>query len=235
MALINAYCSIGDVRGQLKDGNARLDEPLLERAINASSRAVDTWCSGALGVAAPRRFWRDSSPTARVWAAETPDTVWTMDFATTDGLIVQTDDDDDGIFETTWTIGVDFQVEPLNGGVAAPGDTPAPAAFWRIVAVGTRRQFPVYARRAGVQVTAPYGWSSEPDEVKAATILKSVSLFSRKDAPFGVAGINDFGPVRITRTDPDVIDLLSGLRKTRPRTLTYSAQRYSLFHRTGRW
>jgi hypothetical protein len=47
----------------------------------------------------------------------------------------------------------------------------------------------------------------------AVPILKAASLFKRKDAPFGVAGINDFGPVRITRTDPDVIDLLRSFRR----------------------
>lgn len=60
-----------------------------------------------------------------------------------------------------------------------------------------------------VQVTARFGWSAVPYQVNEATILKAASLFKRKDAPFGVAGFNEFGAVRITRKDPDVLELLS--------------------------
>lgn len=232
--LVNAYCSDADVRSQMKDPTAKLDGELIEKAINASSRAVDRWCSGGFAVAAPRRFWRDAAVTVKTWVADDPTMVWVEDISTLTGLIVKTDDDGDGVFETTWTIGVDYQVEPLNGGVVAPDDTATPFAFWRIVATGWRR-FPVFDRRAGVQVTARYGWSAVPDEISQATLLKSVSLFLRKDAPFGVAGVNDFGPVRISRSDPDVCDLLSAYKKQRSRTLTYGAQRASLFHSKRGW
>lgn len=234
MPLVNAYCSVDEVRAQMKDPGERLDTDLIEKAINASSRAADRWCSGGFAVAAPRRFWRDATATSRTFVADDPTMVWVEDFSTHTGLIVKTDLDGDGVFETTWTVGVDYQIEPLNGEVVAVGDTATPCAFWRIAAVGSRR-WPQFDRRAGVQVTARFGWSAIPDEVNAATILKSVSLFMRKDAPFGVAGVNDFGPVRISRSDPDVCDLLSAYKKQRSRTVTSGAQRASLFHSRRGW
>lgn len=232
MPLTNAYCLVSDIRGELGDTGTKLDLALLEKAVNASSRAVDRWCSGGLGVVAPRRFWRDAAPTVRMFAVDEPTLAWVEDIASPTGVIVKTDDDADGVYETTWTAGVDYHLAPLNVDVAAPDDTATPYAFWQIAAIGTRG-FPRFSRRAGLQVTAEFGWSSIPEEVKAATILKAVSLFRRKDAPFGVAGVTDFGPVRISRTDPDVIDLLREYRKIRSRTLQYGAQRRSLFHRSA--
>ena len=221
MAVVNGYCATGDVRSQLSDDAARLDLALLERAVNATSRAIDRYCH--------RRFWLDAAPTTRTFRADEPDVVWIDDITKSPGLVVKTDDAGDGTFSTTWAIDVDFGLEPADVDVVADGDTVTPYAFWRITAVGARR-FPVFDRRRGVQVTDRFGWSSIPDEVPQAAILKATSLFRRKDAPFGVAGFGDMGVVRITRQDVDVVDLLDEYVKRRPRRVTYRPQRYSLFH-----
>ena len=221
MAVVNGYCAIDDVRSQLSDDAARLDLALLERAVNATSRAIDRYCH--------RRFWLDLAPTTRTFRADEPDVVWIDDIVGSADLVVSTDEAGDGTFATTWTRGTDFDMEPRNGDVVADGDVVTSYAFWRIVAVGTLR-LPVFDRRAGVQVVDRFGWSSIPDEVTQAAILKATSLFRRKDAPFGVAGFGDMGVVRITRQDVDVVDLLDEYVKRRPRRVTYRPQRYSLFH-----
>jgi hypothetical protein len=225
--LVNAYIAVAELREEIGDTGSILDTDVIERAINAASRAVDNYCSG--GVPGSRRFWRDAVATTRVFRADSPTRAWVMDISTTTSLVVKTDEDGDGTYERTWTSS-DYQLEPLNQDVVAAGDTVTPYAWWEIVAVDTLL-FPVWVnQRAGLQVTARFGWSSVPDEVKRATLLKAVSLFKRKDAPFGVAGFGEFGAVRITRNDPDVVDLLSGFRKTRTRTLSYRPQARSLFH-----
>lgn len=194
MTLVNAYATVQQVRDQLSDKDARVDEAQLERAISAASRAVDRWCG--------RRFWADSSAVVLTYRPEESCKAAVDDISSTTDLVVKTDDDNDGVFETTWTIGTDFQLEPLNA--AASGTA---YAWWDLVAIGSQR-FPTHGPRARLQVTARFGWSAVPEQVTDATILKSVALFKRKDAPFGVAGFADFGAVRITRADPDVLDLL---------------------------
>ena len=132
-----------------------------------------------------------------------------FDIADTTGLVVKTDPAGDGSFSQTWTSGTDFQLEPLNGGVAAGGDTAAPYAFWEIVAIGALL-FPVFGSgRAGLQVTTKFGWSAIADEVNQASTLKAANVIHRRDAPFGVLAQPDIGVVRISRRgDPDVVDFL---------------------------
>ncbi len=223
MSLTNAYCGVDDVRSQLGDDGKRLDQALLERAINAASRAVDRYCS--------RRFWRDASVTTRVYRATDGRSVWTDDISGTTGLVVATDPGGDGTYETAWTLGTDYAVEPLSDDAVAAGDVVTPYAFWRLAAVGTRVFFPRSSVGfPAVQVTARFGWSAVPDDVVMAAVLRAVALYKRKDAPHGVAGFGDFGAVRLSRQDPDVVALLGPYVKTRPRTLSYDVQRGSLFH-----
>jgi hypothetical protein len=67
----------------------------------------------------------------------------------------------------------------------------------------------VGARRKSLKVTAKYGWSAVPVDIEEACLLKAARLFERRKAPLGIsAAIADFGPVRIARSDSDVIDLL---------------------------
>lgn len=197
MAVVNGYATVEQVRAELKDDDGRLDAPLLEKAINAASRAVDAWTG--------RRFWQDAEPAARLYRPSGPYRVEVDDISTRTGLIVQTDTSGDASWATTWDVG-DYELEPLN----ADGNGGA-YAWWEIVSAGGR--FPCATRRAAVQVTARWGWSAIPAEVEEATILRAVALFRRKEAPFGVAGFGEFGAVRITRRDADVIDLLAPFQK----------------------
>lgn len=207
MALVNAYCTVAELRTHLGDPGTSLSTELLERAISASSRAINRHCG--------QRFWLDAVVVARVYRPRLADRVYVDPIGARAGVVVKSDTAGDGTFATTWDA-ADFDLEPRNADVVATGDTADAFAFSRIVAIGTKA-FPVDERRATLQVTARFGWSAVPDDVKEACLLKAASLFKRKDAPFGVAGVNDFGPVRISRKDSDVIELLSPLvRIVRP-------------------
>jgi hypothetical protein len=199
VALTHAYCTLDDVRGQLSDKDSKVEIALLERAINSASRAVDDWCG--------RRFWQDASVQVRTYRPEESCSVRVDDISTATGLLVKTDAGDDGTYETSWTIGTDFQLEPLNA--SADGGA---YAWQELVAIGSKR-FPLRVRRPALQVTAKFGWSAVPDEVAQATVLRSVALFKRKESPQGVAGFGDFGAIRIGRQDPDVIALLSPFQR----------------------
>lgn len=195
MPVVNGYCSVEEVRGQLADTGSRLDTALLERAVSAASRAVDKFCG--------RRFWQDPAPVARQFNPVDVYCAFVDDISTKTGLVVQTDNLGTGTYTTTLGPN-DYRLEPLNA------EQYGPAYSWTRI-VSQRPWLQSYTgplRPPYLQVTARWGWSDIPDEVVEATILKATSLFSRKDAPFGIAGFGEFG-VRISRRDPDVVELLS--------------------------
>ena len=197
MALTNAYATLAEVRDHLKDDGAKLTPAVLERAINAASRAVDRHCG--------RQFWRDASVTTRTYVPTHPTLLLVDDISTRTGLVVSVGSD--GTTFPTVLTSTSYLLEPRNADVVAGGDTADAHAFWEIRRLGgqwsTGRGLPT------VQVVARFGWSTIPDEVKQATIIKAAALFKRKDAPFGVAGFSEFGAVRVTRADADVMDLLA--------------------------
>jgi hypothetical protein len=115
------------------------------------------------------------------------------DFHTLTGLVVKTDETDDGTFEETWT-SADYQLEPLNG--IREGTTGWP--WWMIRAVGDSRDFPVNEKkRATLEVTARWGWSAVPGPVKTACLIMAAETFKLATAPLGVAGMGEFGIVRV--------------------------------------
>lgn len=202
MAVVNGYCTAQQVRDELSDADTKLPAALIDKAVNAASRAVDDWCG--------RRFWKDSEPTVLVYRPTDREVAAVNDIATEDGLEVRTDPAGDGTWATSWVLDVDFQLEDLN----------AAARGWpweEIVALGGKT-FAVYRRghlrrgRPTLQVTATHGWPAVPAQVEEATVLRAVAFFKRKEAPFGVQSFGDFG-MRITRRDPDVMDLLRNFQK----------------------
>lgn len=187
------YATLAELKAQLGITDT-VDDTALSRVLTATSRAVDEHCG--------REFSQDAAAVARVYRAVCSDQLSVDDISTATGLLVATDENDDGTYETSWTISTDFLLEPSNA--LADG---RPAV--RLVAVGAKT-FPTYGLRPAVQVTARYGWAAVPVQVTEATIIKAARLFRRKDTPEGVAGGGEFGVVRISnREDPDVAALLA--------------------------
>lgn len=206
MAVTNGYCTRAQLQEHFGDTITAIDVDLLDRAINAASRAIDRHCG--------RRFWMDAAVVARQYRPGDAYSVFVDDIATSAGVIVKTDTTGDGTYATTWDSN-DFDLEPRNAAVVASGSTGDAYSFWQITAIDDKT-FPLHDRRATLQVTAKFGWSAVPVDVEEACILKAASLLKRKDAPFGVAGFGDFGVVRIRR-DEDVFRLLHPyVRHARP-------------------
>lgn len=196
MPTVNTYAQVEDLRRHYADGATTLDVDLLTAALNATSRGIDRFCG--------RRFWRDAADalTVRRYRADDPYELDVADISNATGLVIATDPAGDGTFGTTWA-STDVQLEPLD--VDADGDA---HAWTRLVAIGANT-FPTTGRRPGVRVTARHGWSAIPDDVTTACIIRAAAIFKRREAPFGVAGFDQMGAVvRITRKDPDVLDLL---------------------------
>jgi hypothetical protein len=178
VALGDPYVTLTDLKELIGKQGADQDERITDALLGAS-RGIDDHCD--------RQFNKAGSVSARVYVPESRKLVKVDDFHTTTGLVVRTDDDDDGVFETTWTAS-EYQLEPLNGVV---GGTPG-WPWCTIRAVGSRR-FPCSANgRASVQVTADWGWNVVPEPVKAACRIVAIEAYKLPEAPFGIAGFGDF-------------------------------------------
>lgn len=213
MAIEHGYVSEEDLRHHFGDAaSSKLSTSLLERAAEASSRAVDLFCGYP-----SRRFWLDETAQARVYAPMNPLEVWVDDIGSADDLVVKIDTTGTGTFDTTLTLGTDFELMPRN--VDKRG---LEAYCWTRISLFPDSTYrfltclPDKPSRPSVQVTAKGGWSAIPSDVTTGAILKAANLFKRKEAPFGVAGFGELGVVRIGRNDPDVMELLTGYVRTIP-------------------
>ncbi len=196
MALINAYCTLSDLKESLNIEDIQ-DDTALEAAIMASSRMIDDYTG--------RFFYRDGttgSPVTRYYTAQDFYTTNTDDFISINEIA--TDDNFNQTYETVWSTS-DFMVEPINN----------PRRGWpytRLLAIGAYI-FP-YNLPQSVRVKAVWGYSSVPHEVAMACKLQSSRLFVRRQSPFGIAGTPELGTVRLgSRLDPDVEVLLRPFRK----------------------
>jgi hypothetical protein len=184
MTVVNGYLTVEELRNQLSDAGVNADLGQIERAIEATSRAIEDY--------AGRRFWKDATPTVRRYRPRDP------------GAVLVNDSTGDGSYATTWTLDTDFILEPLD---ADQADVTA-YAWWQLTAIGDKA-FPVGGRRPGLRVTATHGWSAIPAGVHQAAIIKATGLRNRVNAVWGVANFGEYGAIRITRKDVDVVDLLN--------------------------
>jgi hypothetical protein len=195
VSLVNAYTTLNDVKAGLRIPTAdTVDDLMLTSAINAASRQIDGACD--------RVFY--SQTTSRVYVPESS-ILCEIDDATAITK-VETSSGDGFTVEIPAT---DYQLEPLNnrsGGQTVPTN--------RIRATGAFL-FPVFSQRsvnldeATVRVTGTFGFTPVPDAIKQAALLLSIRIFKRLDSPLAVAGFGDMGVVRVGRTDPDVMAMLS--------------------------
>ena len=186
MAWAPDYVSAADLRAALRIDEAG-DDDMLGLDVTAASRAVDKACR--------RQFGQVASAEARTYEVEC-DRSRGRWFAVVDdvqdltGLEVLLDDVD---------VTADVSWLPLN---AAQLGRP----YTRIV---------LPSSGTTLEITALWGWTAVPDEVRKATLLQASRFSARRDTPFGVAGSPDMGSqVRLLdRVDPDVAVVIAGLMR----------------------
>jgi hypothetical protein len=203
MAVFNGYATLAEAKSFLSISDS-VDDTLLENMIEAASRSIDR--------IANRRFYLDSTASARQYRVSSPVILYTDDIGTTTGLIVQTDDDGDGTFETTLTLNTDYIMDPLTAlSLGRP--------FTQITVVSTTNTFPIFpglfqnGLRPGVQVTAKFGWPSVPDDINQACLILTADLYKRKDSPGGILGLGDLGAIRMSPLGRDVTQIVRAYRK----------------------
>ena len=171
---------------------ATAEDTAIQAAIDAAEALIDNYTG--------RTF--ETVTEARTFLPRTASVVDVDDIATASGLVIKTDEDQDGTFETTLTVTTDYVIVKN----AAP--------FRLITNVNRGWPLSLYGRPT-IEVTATWGYgTSVPDNIKQAALLMATRLFQRKASPLGfqAGAISEFGPVRISRTDPDVAALLQGTK-----------------------
>lgn len=200
-----SYVSVDDLREHVTIEDARDDSRLLNAGLSAS-RLIDQYCGRQFDgdtVATPRRF---ISPAG--YPSDWTRRFHVDDFWSTTGLIVQTDDNGDGVYDTTWTQTTDFYLDPVNGvrngiiGWPYSEIVATTSRAWPFSYLSTSYRFPI-------QITAKWGWASVPQTVKQAALTLALRLFAEKDAPFGISSVGLYvGRDRMMQ----VADLLSPFR-----------------------
>ncbi len=188
-----AYTTLALVKASLGIPSATTSE---DDAINAAIDAAEALIDNYTG----RTF--ETATESRVFLPRTASILDVDDIATLTGLVIKTDEDQDGTYETTLTIGTDF--------VAVGNSNP----YRRFTQINQGWPLSIYGRPT-VEITATWGYGSAvPNNIKQAALLMSCRLFQRKASPLGfqAGAISEFGPVRISRQDPDVAALLHGVK-----------------------
>lgn len=192
---MTAYLTVEAFKATLELTGTSFADHDIERELETASRALDQ----AYG----RRFQLDDEQqdpadyTARVYTPGDSRKLWIDDVAQL--VEVKLDRDGDGTFETTWTLGADFVLEPAN---AAADGRPYTRIETRTAELLPRCQ-------QSVSVRARWGWPDVPSAVVSATGIVASRLLTRaRSAPLGVVAVGTDSAIRLARTDPDVVELM---------------------------
>jgi hypothetical protein len=200
---VNGYVTVPQFKAWRGGPGDTVDDVVIDESIGAASRGIDNFCN--------TRFWQTAAGTNRRF-----DTCDSRLLRIGDAVAVTqvaTDKDGDGVFEVVWAA-TDYQLLPLN-----PAAAPELEPFTKIHAVGTLT-FPQItsptSRHGRVQITGTWGWPFIPSAVRQACLLVTNRLVKRRASPEGVAGLDEFGTVRISsRDDPDAVRYLTPYKTSR--------------------
>lgn len=201
MAITNGYTNLATFQSYTGMTTVTADETTnIEKAIESASRSIDRMTN--------RRFWADSTATARKYRATDFYRLFTDDISTTTGLVVALDTGGDGTFETTLTFNTDYILDPIN---APQLERP----FTVVTMVGTTLFPSPINLRPGIQVTAKYGWyvGTPPDDIEEACLILSTDLVKRASSVGGVLGLSELGAIRMSPLGRDVLAMVRPYRR----------------------
>jgi len=174
------------------------DDTALQSVLDATDTLIDLYCDRKTGFG--------TATETRYYTAEDYEYVLTDDLVSVTTL--QTDDDANGTYETTWTSGTDYVLAPRNAALDGfPYTEIDTSVTWP-------RNFPkdVYL---GVKVVGVFGFPSVPAAVKQAEIIQAGAVWSSRVSPFGIVGSADLGGLlRMSRAlHPEAALILEPYRK----------------------
>jgi hypothetical protein len=174
------------------------DDAALQNVLDATDTLIDLYCDRKTGFG--------TASETRYYTAEDYEYVLTDDLVSVTTL--QTDDDANGTYETTWTVGTDYVLAPRNAALDGfPYTELDTSVTWP-------RNFPkdVYL---GVKVVGVFGFPAVPAAVTQAEIIQAGAVWNSRTAPFGVIGSADLGGIlRMSRAlHPEAALILEPYRK----------------------
>lgn len=195
MAWAPDYVETADLAAYLRIDDS-VDDAQLALAISAASRAVDQDTN--------RQFGQTASVEERTYVAryDYERCYWVADVD--DYMVTGAPE-----VEVDGTVVTTFVREPVNADKKG-------RPWTRVTFTSDSEARPSSAPHE-VLVSTRWGWSAVPTTVKQASLLQASRFFTRRNAPFGVAGSPDQGSeVRLlARVDPDVAVSLRAYRRTR--------------------
>jgi hypothetical protein len=197
MTITNGYVTLNGLKGYLGISDS-VEDALLEQIIEAASRSIDR--------IANRRFYIDDAVSPRTYRPIGNLRVIVDDIGTTAGLILKTDPDANGVYQTTFTLNSDYIAEPTNSLVQGK-----PVTFLTIVGP-TALSLPVNYWPQ-VQVTARWGWPTVPHDIEQACYILSADLYKRKDSVGGVLGLSELGAIRMSPLGRDIAAMVRAYRR----------------------
>jgi hypothetical protein len=196
IADLDPYVTLDELKAYLSITTSQWDDQLSD-ALDSASREIEKYTN--------RQFNQDTVASPRIYDAEGPRYCDVDDFWTADSLVVQTG----ATYEITWDP-TDYELFPRNG--ITDGQPGWAFNQLRTAPLGNH-WFGItgYQRWSGpndignrylmgyhrVQVTAQWGWAAVPSPVKQACKIMAGATFQVKDAPFGVAGSDVWGTIRV--------------------------------------
>ena len=172
-------------------------------AVEAASRAIDGYTKRCFYATDRVRLY-----SATLGATSVP----IHDLAELDSLTL--DFDNDGTFETEWTHGTEFLLNPEG----ATGDG---IPFQELELLRAGRRFPRYPRT--IRVAGSFGWAQTPANVHKAAKILAARLFKRREIPYAILPVVAAEMVtaaRLGRIDPDVAFLLENIPGLQRSTLS---------------
>lgn len=190
MSLGDDYVTLNELKAYIEPQllSKTVSDDLLMSALQSATAEIETHCG--------RQFNNAGAVSSRLYASLGVDRVFVDDFHTTTGLVVEVEESH-GAW-TTWEAD-EFFLLPANGvrnGVAG----------WPYSHICANHHNGKSFPRAGelgdcqdlnVRVTANWGWASVPTPVRQAALIIAAETYQLKDAPFGVAGMDAFGTIRV--------------------------------------
>jgi hypothetical protein len=203
MAIVNGYATLTQIKNYMSISD-NTDNDLLEDLIESASRSIDRMAN--------RRFYLDTTASARLYRAYSDIFVYVDDIGTTSNLSVALDINGNGTYTKTLTLNQDYILDPLTASSLG-------RPFTQLTMVSNTETWPIFpgltqnGLRPGVQVTARWGWPSVPDDINMACLILTADLYKRKDAPGGILGLGDLGVVRMSPIGRDVTAMVRAYKK----------------------
>ena len=194
------YAHSHDLAAWLRLDKSEWNQPELVYCVEAASRAIDK--------ATGRQFGRVGSPQTRRFTPTWFKDRWIIDVddLMDDDLTIEVDNDQDGIAEAEITA---YTLTPVN---AAPQGRP-----WTSVEI-----LPVSAVKPNglphsVHVTATWGWTTVPREIRLACLIHAARLYERRNnigGPLNRKRVDDVELGWATDTlDADVMAIVAPFRR----------------------